>query len=105
MLLTSLVPDYKKCNVRMTDCGVVVRVNHHLVPVLTEVLDGVGCSRGAFETRHHELLWKVVRNDLFEERRVEDAQPVGFHLLLEKLTGLLDLLPNDLLYVLHSGSL
>ena len=46
-----------------------------------------------------------MRGDLLRERRVEDVQPVRFCLLLEKLTGPLDLLLIDLHYIIHSRSL
>ena len=75
-----------------------------LVLELTEVLDGIGYSCIVFEARHHELLREAVRSDLLNERRVEDAQPIRLCLLLKKLTGLLDLLPNNLLYIFHSVS-
>ena len=84
---------------------VIMRVNRHLVLVLMNVLDGVSCSRVAFKARHHELFHEVVKSDLFEEWRVEDAESIRLRFLLAKLTGLLDLLSNDLLYVLLLGSL
>jgi len=46
-----------------------------------------------------------MRGDFLGEGQVEDVQTVGFHLLLEQLAGLFNLLPNDFLYVLHYGDL
>ena len=84
---------------------VIMRVDRHLVLVLTEVLDWVGCSQVAFEARRHELLREAIRSYLLGERRVEDAQLIRHRFLLMKLTGFLDLLLNDLLYIFHTGSL
>ena len=81
-----------------------MREERHLVLILTKVLDEVSRSRVALEALHHELLREAARSNLLGEQRVKDAQPIRLRLLLEKLTGLFDLLPNDLLYV-HSGSL
>ena len=78
-----------------------MRVDRHLVLVLTEVLDRIGCSRVAVEARHHELLRKVVRS-LLGERRIKGPQFVSLRLLSEKLTCFLNLLPDDLLDVLHA---
>ena len=52
---------------------VIVRVSHHLVLVLMEMLDGVGRSRAALEARHHELFRETVRSDILRERRVESG--------------------------------
>ena len=73
--------------------------------VLVEMLDGTDRFRVVFKVWHHELLREAGRGDLFGERRVEDAQPVGFRLFMEWLAGLLNLLPDDILYVLCSGNL
>jgi len=62
-----------------TQVQVVVRMNRHLVLILTEVMDGVDCSGVAFEARHHKLLREAVRSDLLGERRVEDAQPTRLY--------------------------
>jgi len=66
----------------MTQEGIVVREDRHLILALAEILDRVGSSRVVFKVWHHELLREAARGDL-GERRVEDVQPVGFCLLME----------------------
>ena len=82
-----------------------MRVDRHLVLVLTKELDGVSCSRVVLEARHHELLGKAVRSDLLGERRVEGPQPAKLRLLSKKLICFLNLLPDNLLDVLHMRNL
>jgi len=43
---------------------VIVKVDHHLVLVLTEVLDGVSRSRVGLEAPYHELHREAVRSDI-----------------------------------------
>jgi len=68
-----------------------VRVDCHLVLVLSEVLDGISHPRVALEVRHYELFRKTVRvvSQRFSTTR--------FHFLSKLLTCLLDPLPNNLL--------
>jgi len=82
-----------------------MRVDRHLVLVLTEVLDRVGRSRVALEARHHELLRETVRSDILGEQRVKGTQPTRLCFLLEKMTCFLNLLLNDLLDDFHARSL
>ena len=86
----------------MTQEQVIVKVDRQLFLVLMEVFDVVSWSRVAVVTQHHELLQEVVRSDILGEWRVEGAQPTRLCLLLEKMTCFLNLLPNDLLDVLHT---
>ena len=51
---------------------VVVRVNHHLDQISSEVLDGVSHSSVTIEARHHELLQELVGCDLLQKRRIKD---------------------------------
>ena len=54
-----------------------MRVDRHLVLVLTELLDGVNHSRVALETQHHELLQEMVKSDLLGKRESKVLNPQG----------------------------
>ena len=51
----------------MTQEKIVMRMDCHLVLVLSELLDGIGRPRVVFEARYHKLLGKVVRTDFLRE--------------------------------------
>ena len=70
-----------------------MRMSHHLILILAEMLDVVRCSRVVFKTWHHELLRKAMRGDFLGEGQVEDGQTVGLRLLLETLARSFNLLP------------
>ena len=85
-----------------TQDGVISRMNHHLVLILTEVLDRIALTGVAIKGQNHELLGKFIFHYVLREGRVgciggdgfESAvmwHPHLFESLLYKLIEIMDI--------------
>ena len=48
-----------------------MRMDRHLIRVLTEVLDRISCSQVPLKAQHHELLRKGVKSDILREESLQ----------------------------------